>query len=92
MSMLALVATVLWVAFPVVMASANAAHSNGETCSCCEEQAALGGVIACPGCQVETPAETVLPIAELAVTTAWLGTMTASATAIDLASPEPPPR
>jgi len=90
LSTLALVATVLWVAFPaIVVAAANPAH---EPCSCCEGQAALGGVIACPACQVGTPAETALPVAALAVTVAWLGVMTASATGIDPAPAEPPPR
>ena len=93
LSTLALVAAVLWVAFPaVVVAAANLAHSEGEPCPCCDGQAALGGVIACPGCQVGTTAETVLALAELTVTTAWLGAMTASATGIDPAPAEPPPR
>ena len=79
MSTLALVAAVLWVAFPaVVVASVNPAHVAGEPCPCCEGQAALGGVISCPGCQVGTPAETALPVAKLAVTTAWLGALTTS--------------
>ena len=93
LSTLALVAAVLWVAFPaVVVASANPAHMEGEPCPCCEGQAALGGIIACPGCQVGTPAEAVLPLADLTVTTAWLGAVTTSATGIDPAPAEPPPR
>jgi hypothetical protein len=93
LSTLALVAAMLWVAFPaVVVAAANPAHTEGEPCPCCDGQAALGGVIACPGCQVGTPAETALPIAQLTVTIAWLGVLTTSATGIDPAPAEPPPR
>ena len=93
LSTLALVAAVLWVAFPaVVVASASPAHVEGEPCPCCEGQAALGAVIACPACQVGTPEETALPIPRLAVTTAWLGVTTASVTGIDPAPAEPPPR
>jgi len=90
LSTLALMAAVLWVAFPaVVVAAANPAH---EPCSCCEGQAALGGVIACPACQVGTAAETALPVAILAVTPSWPGVIDTSATGIDPIPAEPPPR
>jgi hypothetical protein len=93
LSTLALVAAMLWVAFPaVVVGAANLAHTEGEPCPCCDGQAALGGVIACAGCQVGTPAETALPTSQLTVTIAWLGVMTTSATGIDPAPAEPPPR
>jgi hypothetical protein len=93
LSTLALVAAMLWAAFPaVVVAAANPAHTAGEPCPCCDGQAALGGVIACPGCQVGTPTQTALPIAQLPVTVAWLGMITTSATGIDPAPAEPPPR
>jgi hypothetical protein len=93
LSTLAVVAAMLWVAFPaIVVAAANPAHAEGEPCPCCDGQAALGAVVACPGCQVGTPAETALPVAALTVTTAWLGVMSTSATGIDPAPAEPPPR
>jgi hypothetical protein len=93
LSTLALVAAMLWVAFPsVVVAAANPAHMEGEPCPCCDGQAALGGIIACPACQVGTPAATVPPIAPLTVTIAWLGVVTGSVTGIDPAPAEPPPR
>lgn len=93
LSTLALVAAALWVAFPaVVVAAANPAHVEGEPCPCCDGQATLGSVIACPGCQVGTPAEAALPIPPFAVTTAWLGMAIVSATGIDPAPAEPPPR
>ena len=93
LSALALVAAALWVAFPaVVVASANPAHVEGEPCPCCDGQAALGGVVACPACQVGTPTEAAFPIPTLIVTTAWLGATADSANGIDPAPAEPPPR
>jgi len=93
LSTLALVAAVLWAAFPaVVVASVTPAHTESEPCPCCEGKAALGGVIACPGCQVGTPVEAALPVPALAVTKAWLGTLTAFAAGIDPHPAEPPPR
>ena len=93
LSTLALVAAALWVAFPaVVVASATPAHVEGDPCPCCDGQATLGGVIACPACQVGTSAEAAVPVPAFTVTTAWMGAVTDQATGINPAPAEPPPR
>ncbi|TAJ84670.1 hypothetical protein [Reyranella sp.] len=92
-SMLALVAAVLWVALPAaVVASANAAHAEGEACPCCEGQATPASIVACPSCPASTPDDGALPLRYMTVTAAWLGLSATSATGIDPAPAEPPPR
>jgi hypothetical protein len=90
---LALLAAGFWVALPVVVvASTTSAHAESTPCACCEEQAALGGIIACVSCQVGVPAESAPPVRHAAVTAAWLNGATTLAPGIDPAPAEPPPR
>ena len=92
-SALAVVAALVWMAVPgVVMASANLAHVEGEACPCCDGQAALGAIVACPGCQAGTQAGNTLSIPFRTVTAAWLSDAADAVTGIDLRPAEPPPR
>jgi hypothetical protein len=92
-STLALLATVLWVAFPaVIMASANPRHLASDPCPCCEGQAALGGVIGCSGCQVGTATEGAFSIPDRMIAAAWLGGASATFIGTDVVPADPPPR
>ncbi len=92
LSILALVATVLWAAFPaVVVAAANPAAGQAEPCSCCDH-AALASVVACPGCQVGELPGRPLEVRPVGVATPWLAAAPAAATGVDPAPAEPPPR
>ena len=90
---LALLAAGFWVALPaVVVASTPPAHAERAPCSCCEGQAALGGIIACASCQVGVPADSAPPVRQAIVTAAWLNGATTLVPGIDPAPAEPPPR
>jgi len=93
-STVALAVAVLWVALPaIVVASASAAHAQGDDCPCCEVQAATAGIVACPSCPAGTPDDGALPLRYIAGVAAWLVLSPAlSATGIDPAPAEPPPR
>jgi hypothetical protein len=93
LAILALVATALWAAFPgVVVAAVNPASGQEEPCPCCDDRAALAGVVACPACQVGTLPGRSPAVATVAVTTPWLAIAPAPVLGIDPAPAEPPPR
>jgi hypothetical protein len=93
LSCFALVAAMLWVAVPaVVMASAASAQLEGEACPCCEGKAALGTILACPGCQAGMTADSGLTAPQTITTAAWLIGPSTIATGIEPAPAEPPPR
>jgi hypothetical protein len=90
---LALLAAGFWVVLPVVaVASTTSAHAESTPCSCCEEKAALGGIVACPSCQVGVPAVSAPPARHAIVTAAWLNGAATLVPGIDPAPAEPPPR
>lgn len=90
---LALVAAGLWVVLPaVVVVSATPAHAESVPCSCCDEQPAIGGGIACPGCQVGVPMGTALPARHLILTAAWSMGVATETAGIAPVPAEPPPR
>jgi hypothetical protein len=92
-STLALVAAGFWVVLPAAVAlSANAAQSESEPCSCCHDQPALGGIVACPGCQVGAIAESALPVSPVTYAAAWFDVLSVRTSGIDPAPAEPPPR
>lgn len=93
MATVALVAAGFWLAVPAaVVAAATPAHTENVPCSCCEGQAALGGAVACPSCQVGVPAGNEMPVRHASVTAAWPGSAAMGADGIDPAPAEPPPR
>lgn len=90
---LAFVAAGLWVALPaVVVTTVTPAHAEGVPCSCCDEQPAMGGGIACPGCQVGVPTGSAWPPSHLVVTAAWSVRVATETTGVDPVPAEPPPR
>lgn len=92
-STVALVAAVLWIALPaIVVASASAAHAESGDCPCCEAQATAASIVSCPSCSAGTPEGGGLPLRYMTVTAAWLATPATSATGLDPAPAEPPPR
>lgn len=88
---LAFVAAGLWVVLPVVT-MATPAHAESVPCSCCDEQPAIGGGVACPGCQVGVPTGSVWPPSRLVVTAAWSVHVAPETTGVDPVPAEPPPR
>lgn len=90
---LAFVAAGLWVVLPaVVVTSVTPAHADGVPCSCCDEQPAIGGGVACPGCQVGVLMGSEWPARDLILAAAWsVGVVTETA-GIDPVPAEPPPR
>lgn len=90
---LAFVAAGLWVVLPaVVVTTLTPAHAEGVPCSCCDEQPAIGGGVACPGCQVGVPTGSAWPLSELVVAAAWSVHVAMETTGVDSLPAEPPPR
>lgn len=90
---LAFVAAGLWVVLPAVVGTtATPAHAEGVPCSCCDEQSAIGGGVACPGCQVGVPTGSAWPPSHLVVTAAWSVHVATQTTGVDPVPAEPPPR
>ena len=93
LAILAFVAAGLWVALPAVVVTAvTPAHAEGVPCSCCDEQPAIGGGVACPGCQVGVPTGSAWPASHLVVTAAWSANVATETTGVDPVPAEPPPR
>jgi len=93
LSCLALLAAMLWVALPaVVVAAAAPAEIEGEACPCCEGKAALGAILACPGCQAGIAAEGELAAPQTFTNAAWLIGPSTTGTGIEPTPAEPPPR
>jgi hypothetical protein len=93
LSCLALLAAMLWVALPaVVVAAAPPAQVEGEACPCCAGKAALGGILACPGCQAGIAAESGLAAPPTFTNSAWLACPSTTGTGIEPSPAEPPPR
>lgn len=90
---LAFVAAGLWVALPaVVVTTVTPAHAEGVPCSCCDEQPAIGGGVACPGCQVGVLTGSAWPPSNLVITAAWSVHVATETTGVDPVPAEPPPR
>ena len=90
---LAFVAAGLWVALPAaVVTTVTPAHAEDVPCSCCDEQPAIGGGVACPGCQIGVPTGSASPPSHLVVTAAWSVRVTTETTGVDPVPAEPPPR
>jgi len=93
LSCLALLAAMLWVALPaVVVAAAAPVQTEGEACPCCDGKAALGAILACPGCQAGIAAESGLAALPTITTVAWLTFPSTTGTGIEPSPAEPPPR
>lgn len=93
LSCLALLAAMLWVALPaVVVAAAAPAQIEGEACPCCDGKAALGAILACPGCQAGIAAESGLSAPPTFTNAAWLIFPSTTGTGIEPSPAEPPPR
>lgn len=93
LAILALVAAGLWVALPAVaVTTVTPAHAEGVPCSCCDEQPAIGGGVACPGCQVGVPTGSARPPRHLFVSAAWSVHVASETTGLDPLPAEPPPR
>ena len=92
-SAFALIAALTWIVFPaVVFASTSANHVERDACPCCDGAAALGTIIACPGCQAAAPADIGLSIPYRTFSAVWLGVPGATFAGIDPVPAEPPPR
>lgn len=93
LSVFALVAALTWIVFPaVVFASTSASHVQGDACPCCDGAAALGTIIACPGCQAAAPADIGLSIPCRSFSAVWIAAPGARVTGIDPVPADPPPR
>lgn len=93
LAILAFVAAALWVVLPaVVMTTVTPAHAEGVPCSCCDEQPAIGGGVACPGCQVGVPTGSVRLSRNMVATAAWSVHVASETTGLDPLPAEPPPR
>ncbi len=92
-SAFALVAALTWIVFPaVVFASTSTSHVEGDACPCCDGAAALGTIIACPGCQAAAPADIGVSTPYRTFSAVWLGAPGATFAGIDPVPAEPPPR
>lgn len=103
LAILAFVAAGLWVVLPAVVVTMATptptpthththTHTESVPCSCCDEQPAIGGGVACPGCQVGVPTGSVWPPSRLVVTAAWSVHVAPETTGVDPVPAEPPPR
>lgn len=88
-SCLALLSAFQWSTVP---AGAVASAAQDTSCPCCDGKAAVGAILACPGCQPAAPAGIAAPSPRPVILSRWAVPVAAELSGLPAAPAEPPPR